>query len=169
MNNNKLYKNLSFILGILLILVTSCAKDDNPKYVPSAEVIDTTSWEDSYVYAGTLPTVDTTTKHNELYGTKWVLTKYVAGFATQTPNDTIHFINNTHYRLNSQTTTYQYYITSSAGTINKSLTLSYFSPFGGSVYTGQVGPNFVSDGVINNALFNDNYLNKEIKAWFKKI
>jgi len=173
MNNFKLYENLSFIFGVLItwaicLLLSSCVKDNNPKYVQLPEVVDTTSWESQYVNAGTLPSPSTNT-HNGLYGTKWKLVKYVTAFATEYPNDTIHFISDTHYKLNSQTVSYKYIINNLVGTTNYSLTLYYFSPFGGSHYSGQIGHNYSIDGVMNNVVFNDLYNSVTLKAWLVKL
>jgi hypothetical protein len=56
------------------------------------------------------------------------------------------------------------------GSTNKSLTLSYFYPFGGSHYSGQVGQYFVEDGFISNIEFADLQNNTStIRAWFEKI
>ena len=170
MKNFKLYENLAFILGTLIAILCfySCTKDNNPKYIQVPEVVDTTSWESQYVNAGTLPNPSSNT-HNGLYGTKWKLVKYVTAFATEYPNDTIYFISDTQYRLNSQTVTYQYVINSIVGSTNYSLSLYFFSPFGGSHYSGQIGHNYVTDGVMNNVVFNDLYNSITLKAWLVKL
>ena len=169
MNNFKLYKNLTFLLGTLLVTLClySCAKNENPKYVVIPEKIDTTKWEDEYANAGNLPTICNI--HNGLYGTNWKIVKYVTAFATEHPNDTIHFISDNQYRLNSQTVSYKYVLTSITGSTNYSLTLYYFSPFGGSHYGGQIGHNYATDGVMNNIIFNDLYNSVTLKVWLIKL
>jgi hypothetical protein len=172
MNNFKLYENLSFILGVLItwalcLLLSSCVKNENPKYVILPDKVDTTKWEDEYVNAGTIPTIGNT--NNGLYGTDWKIVKYVTAFATEYPNDTIHFINNTQYRLNSQTVSYKYVLTTVTGSTNYSLTLYYFSPFGGSHYGAQIGHNYATDGVMNNIIFNDLYNSVTLKVWLVKL
>lgn len=170
MNNFKLYKNIAFLIGVTLtvLLLSSCYKDNNPKYVQLPEVIDTTSWESQYVNAGTLPN-STSNTHNGLYGTKWKLVKYVTAFASEYPNDTIHFISDTEYKINNQTSIYPYTINSLVGSTNYSLTLKFFSPFGGSHYGGQIGHNYAVDGVMNNVLFSDLYSSITLKAWLIKL
>lgn len=164
----KNFKILS--IPLILLLLTSCYKETYPKYVSGPEPVDTSKWENQYENLGVLPDpAAPVITHNAIYNTKWVLTKYITGFGTQQPNDTITFISDTHYKLNSQTTEYQYTINSLVGSTNYSLMLDFFSPFGGSHYSGQVGQNFVADGVMNNVIFTDFYGNAKIKAWFKKI
>ena len=85
------------------------------------------------------------------------------------PNDTIEYIDNTHYRLNggAQRT---YTLTTLSGSTNKSLTLNFLATLGGSLYSGQVGYYFVSDGFINNGEFTDlQYTSKKYKVWMVKL
>ena len=170
MNNLKLYKNLLFLLGILttILCFTSCYKETYPKYVIEPEKADTTKWEDEYTTLGTIPNNSGPTI-NILSGTKWVLVKYMNVFATEYPNDTIHFISNNKYKVNSQVSEQHYSLNSLVGSTNYSLELDFFMSFGGSHYYGQVGQNFVQDGQINNGIFVDFYSNTKIKAWFIKI
>lgn len=164
----KNFKILS--IPLILMFLTSCYKETYPKYVSGPEPVDTSKWENEYQNLGTLPNPSTPViTHNVIYNTKWVLIKYITGFGTQQPNDTITFVSDTHYKINSQTTEHQYTINSLVGSTNYSLMLNFFSPFGGSHYSGQVGQNFVDDGVMNNVIFTDFYGNAKIKAWFKKI
>jgi hypothetical protein len=172
MNNFKTYRTISFIFGtiIILLLSTSCYKETYPKYILGPEQVDTTKWDSKYENLGTIPgPVVPVVTHNVIYNTKWVLTKYITGFGTQQPNDTITFISDTRYKVNSQSSEHEYTINSLVGSTNYSLMLAFFSPFGGSHYSGQVGQNFVADGVMNNVIFTDFYGNATIKAWFKKI
>lgn len=162
----KNFKILS--IPLILMLLTSCYKETYPKYISGPEKVDTTKWENEYLNVGTIPT-PTGPVINVLSGTNWVLVKYMSVFATQTPNDTIHFVSNNKYRMNSQTNEQQYSLSSLVGSTNYSLELDFFMSFGGSHYNGQVGQNFVQDGQINNTIFTDFYGNTKIKAWFKKI
>lgn len=159
-------KHFLFILTLALF-ITSCKKyEGNYKQVP--DPVDTTSWQDVYQDGGTLPGGGTQTQNN-LVGTKWVLTKVVSAFSTSYPNDTINFVSNNSYVLN-QNAQRPYTISGINGSTNKSLTLYYFYPFGGSHYSGQVGQYFIEDGIINNIEFNDLQNNTAtIRAWFVKI
>ena len=80
-----------FSILLILTLLTSCYKETYPKYITGPEKVDTTKWEDEYVNLGTVP-ANTGPVINILSGTNWKLVKYMSVFATQTPNDTIHFI-----------------------------------------------------------------------------
>jgi hypothetical protein len=56
------------------------------------------------------------------------------------------------------------------GSTNKSLTLDFFYPFGGSNYSGQIGQYAVEDGMMSNIEFVDLQNNTAtIRAWFVKI
>lgn len=160
-------KNVFLIL--LMFLSFSCKKEE-PGYVLTPEKTqgDSDDWRNGYVYSGTLPN-NNTNVNNALSGTKWVLTKYVTAFATQSPNDTIHFISNIKYTLNNGGTR-SYVLSKLPSSTNYDLQLDYFMPFGGSLYGGQVGFYFVEDGEMNNILFTD-LMNKNItiKAWFIRI
>jgi len=162
-------KQLLFIFAILLSLA-SCKKEE---FEPMIQVldetyVDTTDWQDQYTNGGTLPTSGTNSG-NDLVGTKWVLTKMVSSFATEYPNDTITFVSNTKYILNSNAVR-PYQLNSLPSSTNYDLSLYYFMPFGGSHYGGQVGFYFVSDGEINNVEFEDTQNpSTTIRAWFIKI
>lgn len=131
---------------------------------------DTTSWIDGVVDGGTLPNWNNGNQNNELVGTTWVLTKMVAGFTTTYPNDTIKFVSNSNYTLNNGSVR-PYSLSNGTVSTNKTLSLYYFAPFGGSHYSGQVGYYFVSDGQINNAEFTDlqNSNASKINAFFVKL
>jgi hypothetical protein len=157
------------LVGIFFIgTFSSCKKDDDFGYsqVPE-ENTDTIHWEDEYSDGGTLP--NGTGWVNDLVGTKWVLTKYVSGFATQYPNDTIHFVTQNNYTLNGGAVrTYQ--LSNVPSSTNKDLQLNFFFPFGGSHYAGQVGEFFVTDGVMNNIEFEDiQNPSTSIRAWLIKL
>jgi hypothetical protein len=159
-------KRFLFILALGLS-ITSCKKyEGNYQQVP--DPVDTISWQDGYQDGGTLPGGGTQTQ-NTLIGTKWVLVKVVSAFSTTYPNDTITFVSNNRYVLN-QNAQRPYSISGITGSTNKSLTLYYFFPFGGSHYSGQVGYYFVEDGLMSNIEFTDlQNSTSKIRAWFVKI
>lgn len=158
-------KKVIFI-GLISLLV-SCKKQKLSPYTQVPEPVDTTVWQDSYSYGGVLPNLGGSSQ--TLVGTKWVLRKVVAGFSITYPNDTIKFISNSSYVLN-QNGQRPYTISGITGSTNKSLTLYFFLPFGGSNYSGQVGQYFISDGFMNNTQFIDLQNNTyNIIAFFEKI
>jgi hypothetical protein len=107
--------------------------------------------------------------NNELFNTTWVLTKIVTGFSTTFPNDTIKFVSNNSYTLNNGANR-PYTLSPGVLSTNKTLVLSFFQPFGGSHYTGEVGYYFVTDGEISQAEFNNlQNTTPSILAWFEKI
>ena len=159
-------KNLIICLSILA-LATSCKKYEGP-YEQVPETVDTTSWQDGYTDGGVLPGGGTQTQ-NTLVGTKWVIIKIVSAFSTVYPNDTINFVNAGNYILN-QNAQRPYSYSQITGSTNKSLTLYYFYPFGGSHYSGQISPYAVEDGEMNNIEFTDLQNNtSKIRVWLKKI
>ena len=166
-----IFKLEIFVLVITLLMgLSSCKKQNTDRYekVPeTTEQTDTTDWRDDYVDGGVLPTG--TNSGNVLMGTTWVLTKYLKGFATEYPNDTIFFETNTKYRLNSGGQR-NYFLGSIPASTNYDLTLYFFAPFNGSHYSAQVGQYFVDDGEINGAVFRDiqNSNEPDIRAWMEK-
>lgn len=165
-------KNLGFIFLLSVILV-SCSKEDMTpgSYKPSQPPDqDTTSWQSTYEDAGTLPNWGSGSQTNELVGTTWVLTHLQIGLTTQPlPIDTIRFVNNIYYTINSGSVrTYQ--LSSGVATSSKSLTLNFHYPFGSGNYKGEVSPTFVSDGVIYNCEFyNTNTSTMMVRASFIKL
>lgn len=166
--------NIRILIGIIFVslssLLTSCKKDPiTPGNYQAGQPAppDTTNWQDQYSNGGVLPTGGGTTI-NELVGTTWVLTKYVTSFATTYPNDTLRFTSNTQYTINNGAVR-NYQLTTSVASTNKTLSLYYFYPFGGSHYSAEVGATFVADGQINNAEFtNIQNTTDLLKAWFVK-
>ena len=160
-------KNLVLVFS-LMFLTISCNKKTNGPYQQIPEPVDSTVWQDSYTSGGVLPGGGTQTQI-PIIGTKWVLVKIVSAFSTNYPNDTIIFISNNRYVLN-QNAQRPYTLSSVNGSTNKTLTLEYFYPFGGSHYSGQVGQYFVEDGFMNNIEFTDLQNSTSIiRAWFVKI
>ena len=162
---------LCFGLFLILSLFVSCSKEPitpGSYQAGTLPVEDTTTWQWQYSNGGTLPNWGIN-QGNDLVGTKWVLTKVMSGFATTYPNDTIVFVSSTNYTCNNNAVR-PYQLTAGVASTNKTLSLYYFYPFGGSHYSGEVGQFFVSDGVINNCEFiNIQNTTSKIKAWFVKI
>lgn len=162
-------KHLISVL-ILILLITSCKKEPiTPgNYKPGIPTNNDTI-RDYYNDGGTLPNYNGNSYKNDIANTVWVLTKVVTGFATSYPNDTITFVDNRYYRIDNNAVR-PYTLTSGLSTTNKSLTLYYFYPFGGSHYAGQIGYYFASDSVMNNVEFiNTEKSSEKIKAWFVRI
>ena len=163
-------KNYLIVLfALTLAFFSSCKKEEiTPGNYTNSPIVEDTVVTPEYSKGGTIP--GTTPLNSELVGTTWVLTKVMAGFATTTDlNDTIRFVTNMDYSINGGATR-PYNITSGVSSTNKTLTLYYFYPFGGSHYSGEVGHYFVSDGVINQAEFiNIQNTTTTVKAWFEKI
>jgi hypothetical protein len=120
-----------------------------------------------YVNGGVLNT--TTTVSNNLTGTKWVITKYVQNFVTTYVTDTLSFISQTLYKINSSTTR-NYSLSGVVGNNMKSLSLYSFTTLGGD-WSGQVQSTFISDGVINNALFTNMFISSspDVRVWITRI
>ena len=175
MEEFKIYKNMAFMIGVAttalaIFLLSSCKKDTiTPgNYKAGTTTKDTTTWQWQYSNGGTLPNWSNN-QVNELVGTKWLLTKIVTGFATSYPNDTIKFINSNNYVINSNAAR-PYQLTAGVASTNKTLTLYYFYPFGGSHYSGEVGQFFISDGLIDNCEFtNIQNTTSKCRAWLVKL
>lgn len=160
-----MYKILSLL--ITLLIITSCYKPTGP-YTQIPEEVDTLKWQDAYIEGGVLP-YNGSEPNNILSGTTWVITKVVSGLSTTSPYDTLRFISNNRYTLN-QNAQRPYTYSQITGSTNKSVTLYYFYPFGGSNYSGQISPYAVEDGQLNNIEFTDLQNDtKIIKTWLKKI
>ena len=158
----------------LLLFTISCKKESEMTNYTAiktvAETKDTVNPEAEYTYGGLIPITTSTNNNNVLYKTKWVLKKYVSGFSTEYPNDTIEFINNTEYKINNSGLIRTYVLSKTTSTTNYDLQLNYFSSIGGSHYYGQVGYYFVEDGEINGIAFIDVYSQSiKIKVWMIKI
>lgn len=154
-----------FIIGVFLV---SCEKEDLAHYKTIEEPTnDSGNWSDNYSNGGVIPTGNGFT--NQLSGSRWVLTRVVSAFATTYPNDTIEFVSNNRYVLN-QNAQRPYTLTLIQGSNLQSLTLNFFTPFGGSNYAGQISPYAYDDGELNNIEFTDLQNNtSKIRAWFEKI
>ncbi len=122
---------LSILVGLLL-LFTSCKKEPiTPgNYAQVSPQPDTTNWQDQYSNGGGLPNWGTGNQvANSTSGTKWVLTDVYNNYAHIPKNDTITFIDNTHYRVNSDTTNYIYSLYETMG--NSTLQFNTFMPING--------------------------------------
>lgn len=161
-------RNILLILSIIFYsLFLSCSKDkDIEKWVPITELRDTTKWDSGYSNGGTLPTLSG--NNNNLVGTTWVLTRIQIGLSITNKKDTIRFIDNTHYKINSfvNVLTYAYYNSSN----NMTLTFNNFMPVNGYNATGILGPTFVDYGQIVGVEFTNLYdTNTKFKMWLTKI
>jgi hypothetical protein len=164
-------KNLITFLIILTFvsLFSSCKKSEiTPGNYKTVTPVDCTPTEPNYANGGTTPT--NTPTNNQAIGTKWVLTYFKSGFSTPPlPSDTIRFIDNTYYTINSGAVK-KYTLTSGVTLSSLSLTLDYHYPFGSGNYTGEISSTFVTDGVMYNIVFiNTNSTTPNITAVFKKF
>jgi hypothetical protein len=151
-----------------LIGLVSCYKEEQPRWINVPEEQNNTRWEDSYTNGGTIP--DNTSNEPTLVGTRWALVKMVAGFSTTYPNDTLEFLNNHRYGISGSNIARNYRLSIIPSSTNYELSLYYFTPFGGSHYSADVGYYFIQDGVIENVEFhNIQNTTSKIRAWFKKI
>ncbi len=159
---------MKLIIILIATVLISCKGITPGNYEPSGPLpVDTSRWQNQYTNGGLLPVGNTIP--NALIGTQWVLTKFVSGFSTSFPNDTLKFVGQATYTINNGSIL-PYQLTVGVASTNKTLTLYFFTPFGGSHYSGQVGFNFIVDGVINNSEFyNIQNSTSKIRAWFVKI
>jgi hypothetical protein len=169
----KLYIKITLLIILVLVIASSCNKESivPGNYELGSIESYTTTNEIIYNSGGTLPTWvnGSSTDSSSIVDTRWVLWKLNNGFANTYPNDTINFISTTYYELNSNNNTRNYNLTSNVASTNKTLTLYYFAPFGGSHYSGEIGFFSVEDGEINAAEFkNIQNTTMTIRAWFRK-
>jgi hypothetical protein len=107
--------------------------------------------------------------NDSLSGSHWVITRYDSGTTPYYPNDTINFVDNQKYRINSTGSLNNYTTYRVNGTYNVSVSLYSISTLGGS-YAGQVPESSITDGIINNATMKDLYSShNEVKIWIMKI
>lgn len=107
--------------------------------------------------------------NDSLSGSRWVITRYDVGTTPYYPNDTMNFVDNQKYKINSSGSLNNYSTYRVNGTFNVSISLYSISTLGGS-YAGQVPETFIKDGIINNATMKDLYSNHPaVKIWIKKI
>ena len=172
MNNFKLYKNGAFLLGVLVTLlffITSCQKE-TPKPTKT-KTKDSTVYVDPYTNGGVLPDwTGGNVDNNELVGTTWVLTKIINGFGTTIMHDTLHFVTNNKYYVNSDTTNSSSYTLYSAQN-TMSLTFKPLIPVNHIMCgTNELGIGFASGSQIIGVQFKDTYnTSNTFKAWFTKL
>ena len=119
-----------------------------------------------YVYSGVWSTPSVS--NETLEGTKWVVTRYLNSFGNVYPNDTLDFISQTKYTINSGSQK-SYSLSGVAGNNMRSLSLYSFTTLGGD-YSGQVIGSFITDGVINNSQFSDMFnVNNTVTVWMERI
>lgn len=120
-----------------------------------------------YTYGGVINNSNNT--NTTLVGTKWVITKLVQNLSTITTNDTLSFVSNTQYKINNSNVR-NYSLSGVVGNNMKSLSLYSFTTLGGD-WSGQVQSTFISDGVVNNAMFVDmfNVNSYDVRIWMKRI
>jgi len=149
-------KKIILLFSLFTVLMISCEKDE------------------LYVDCGVYPYNHQDVTTTSLYGTTWVLTKFVKGFMTESPMDTVIFLTKT-YILNgieSDYYTYSLYSTMEIGNpVN--LTMLGFSPFGDNgAWSATITRTFIEEGEINVCEFENIYGSKNssvVKANFSKI
>jgi hypothetical protein len=173
MKNFKLYRNTTFLLGMLLVVLlsflASCKKETPKPIVKTTK--DSTVYVDPYSNGGVLP--DWTSGNvdkNELVGTTWVLTKIMNGFGTTIMHDTLHFVTKNKYYVNSDTTNSASYTLYSA---QNTMSLT-FKPLISVNHifcsTNELGLGFASGTQIIGVQFKDPYnTSNTFKAWFTKL
>ena len=139
-------RKLSFYTFAFFIFLMSCKKD----VITTSPISHIENFNDS------------------LSGSRWVITRYDIGTTPYYPNDTINFVDNQKYKINSTGSLNNYTTYRVNGTYNISISLYSISTLGGS-YAGQVPESFIRDGIINNATMKDLYnTNSVVKIWIKK-
>lgn len=143
------------ILLTLSIIIISCKKKDK-------------------IIINTNPIENPTIPNNNLFGTKWVLTKYLDDTTYTVKNDTILFIDNYTYKLNNNLNIFQY---STNVTINDStkqkLILYNFKPIINYNLMGTISSNIQDSIRMDSIRFKDLNVNnsnsKKFFLWFKRI
>ena len=116
-------------------------------------------------YNNTTPSVNTPT---DIINTKWVITRVNKGFTNEYPNDTLYFMSNGEYTINSGTIR-QFTLTT---TMTNMMSLSLYSctTLNGD-YSGEVINTFIQDGEINSVNFKPiiSSSNSDAKVWMVRI
>jgi hypothetical protein len=160
-------KNLFLFMCLFLIL--SCKKEPVEPVVQQQDMVD--SLDNEYEYGGVYQN-GTGADVLTLSGTEWVLEKVVFKPATtyEYPKDTVRFISDSEYTINSDTLKRKYVLSPVMGSTNYSLSLYFFEPFGGSLYGGQIGAYSIQSGQLSNVEFDDlQDDSKYVTAWFVKL
>ncbi len=158
---------------ILLLLLTGCTKEviTPGNYYPKAELIDSSKWQDDYVNGGVIPTFgNNNIQSNELVGTTWVLTKILTNYGVTLLSDTLHFLSNGRYYVNSDSLTIAHY---SLYQVQNYMTLE-FKPLIPMNYmfckTSNLGVGFANGQQIISVYFTNYYNTRPFFfAWFTKI
>jgi len=117
-------KNIILIgISLLVSFFVSCKKEPiTPgNYQPNQKIVDTNNWVNQYGNGGTLPSWDTPTNRNSLYGTTWIVTEVTTPWpiVTTYPKDTVYFIDNTRYKVgvNGVVNNYTFYFNNVGATL----------------------------------------------------
>ena len=104
-----------------------------------------------------------------LEGTRWIVKRYNNGLSGNVyPNDTLDFISQNQYTINSGTSR-NYSLSNVVGNNMKSLSLYSFTTLGGD-YGGQVQATFIDDWAINNSKFQDLFnVNNTVTLWMIRV
>jgi hypothetical protein len=111
------------VYSALVMLLFSCKKEPiTPgNYTTTPAPIDTSHWQYQYSNGGTLPTWTTSTTANDLFGTNWIVTEVTTPWpiVTTNPMDTVHFIDNAHYKVgyNGVVNAYTFFTNTSGSTL----------------------------------------------------
>jgi len=148
--------------SILVFRSTTSITNQNP-YVPF-----------NYQYQGVL-TIEGNNPNlsiDDLYGTKWVVTKFYNGFGYDQPNDTLEFLTNGQYSINGSINNNRTYnVNTIVGNTSVNLNLNDFITMGGNNYSILTSNNFIDDGIINGSQIEDILNpNNSIKfIWMERI
>ena len=128
----------------------------------------------NYVYQGVIgvSSNNPNLSNDDLYGTKWVVTKFYTGFGYDQPDDTLEFLTNGQYTINGTTSGGRTYnVNMVVGNTSVNLNLNDFITMGGNNYSILTSSNFINDGIINGSqvedILNQNNSNKFI--WMVRI
>ena len=139
---------------LMIFLLISCQKENLDEYVVIEDDITQDPFGNDYANGGSLPDIDES--ENKLIGTIWVITSVQTSFSGKYPNDTLRFINNNQYTINNGASkTYQ--LSSEVNTNMKHLSLHYCFTIGSGIYSAKLSKTFIEDGIINDALFKNDY------------
>ena len=118
------------LIGIIFgVLLASCKKEPITPGNYQAGTPETTTVT-PMTNGGVLPTIGSATvTPNQCNGTKWVLIDVYNNYAYVTKSDTIYFISNNKYKINSDTTKYSYILYSTMG--NSTIELNTFISING--------------------------------------
>ena len=164
-----------YIISIFALI--GCNPDDSTNYSqyqdmtpdPKEDGIYSQYNDENYIYAGVLDDWGSNHGINDLVGTKWLISRIYNGYPYTTTDYTLTFLTGTTYQIDSlEPRTYTF--SDIVGVSDKSLTFNFFTPLGGSNYSGQVGAFFIEDGMVNGNKFYRYYDQSTVfKIWMEKI